>query len=326
MSAKNCRHFYIYFHFMNRQNKILLLIALLLLACTQFALAKWVIDIGKSIWNWSVITNVSINPVWGWDALEKLQNGWLGVLHTLKILLSWVILIYLVFLGFQMIMAMWADDKLAAAKRQIYYTLVAFIFINIPWKLYDVFSGKNDENVTWKTEFSSVASGDDWIIAGTDANIFVNFFNWNSTVENWIISFVKAIVIWLVIMLFIMAWIWLISSGWNEEKRKKAKIRFLNWIMGLIFLGVIHFWTFVAYSWDIQQWQNLFSQLANLALFFTGPVAIFFLVLWGFYYITSAWDEAKAKKWIAIIKNTFIAVIILLASYAFLKDLKDLKF
>ncbi len=311
---------------MNRQNKIIILIGLFLLFSLEFAFAKWVVDIGKSIGNWAVITDVSINPVWGLDALEKLQKWWFSVLHTLKIILSWVILIYLVFLGFQMIMAMWADDKLAAAKRQIYYTMIAFMFINIPWQLYDVFSGKRNEDVTAKNNFSNITSTKDEVIAGTDSNMFVNFFNWNTTIENWVVSFVKALVIWLVIMLFMMAWIGLISSGWNEEKRKKARIRFLNWIIGLIFLWVIQLWTVIAYSWSIKKWQDLFAQLSNLALFFTWPVAIFFLVLGGFYYITSAWDEWKAKKWITIIKNTFIAVIILLASYAFLKDLWDLKF
>jgi succinate dehydrogenase hydrophobic anchor subunit len=92
-----------------------------------------------------------------------------------------------------------------------------------------------------------------------------------------------------------------------------------------VFLWVIQSWTYVAYSWNIPKWQSLFSQLSNLALFFTWPVAIFFLVYGGFLYITSAWDEGKAKKWTTIIKNTFIAVIILLASYAFLKDLWDFK-
>jgi len=304
---------------MNKINKILILIALIFIAWIDFATAWGVVDIWKSIGNWSVITDVSINPVWGWDALEKMQNWWFWVLHTIKILLSWVILIYLVFLGFQMIMAMWADDKLVSAKRQIYFTLVAFMFINIPSQLYWVFSWKSNSDVTAKSSFSKVD------ISNTDSNIFINFFNWNSTVENGIISFIKAVVIGLVIMLFIMAWIGLISSGWNEEKRKKARIRFLNWITGLVFLWVIQAWTYIAYSWNIPKWQSLFSQLSNLALFFAWPVAVFFLVLGGFYYITSAWDEAKAKKWITIIKNTFIATIILLASYAFLKDLWDFK-
>lgn len=81
----------------------------------------------------------------------------------------------------------------------------------------------------------------------------------------------------------------------------------------------------VVYNGDIGRGQGIFSQLSNLALFFAGPTAIFFLLLGGYNYITSAGNDEKVKKGKSIIINTFIAVIILLASYAFLKDLADFR-
>lgn len=287
---------------------------LFLLSSTSFVSA-WV-DMTK-IWWWKSISDVSYNPVWWWDALEKLNNGWLSILHITKVVLSGVMLIYLVYLGFMMVMAMWTEDKLSTTKRQIYYTLISFLFINVPGQLYWLFTWKVNEDATTKTRYTDVT------IANTDGNLFVNFFNWGATVENGIISFIKVLVVGLVILQFMMAWISLISSAWNEEKLKKARTRFLNWIYWLIFIWLIQSWTVIAYSWNIPKWQNLFAQMLNLAMFFAWPTAIFFLILGGFHYITSAWDEAKTKKWIAIIKNTIIAVIILLASYAFLKDLAD---
>lgn len=296
--------------------KIILLILISTYFMINIAIA-WVVDMG-AVWNKKVITDVSINSLSWSNAIEKLNNWWLSFLQTAKVILSWVVLIYLVYLGFMMVMAMWAEDKLTATKRQIYYSLLAFLFINIPWQLYWVFSGKTNSDVTTKNweSFSSVQKSWDW-------NMFINFDNWNSTIENGVISFIKVILIWIVIMQFMMAAIWMISSWWNDEKKKKAQKRFINWILWLIFMWVIQMWTYVAYSWDIPKWQSLFAQLSNLALFFAWPVAIFFLIIGWFYYITSAWDEAKAKKWATIIKNTFVAVIILLASYAFLKDLAD---
>lgn len=296
--------------------KIILLILISTYFMINIAIA-WVVDMW-AIWNKKVITDVSINSLSWSNAIEKLNNWWLSFLQTAKVILSWVVLIYLVYLGFMMVMAMWAEDKLTATKRQIYYSLLAFLFINIPWQLYWVFSGKTNSDVTTKNweSFSSVQKSWDW-------NMFINFDNWNSTIENGVISFIKVILIWIVIMLFMMAAIWIISSWWNDEKKKKAQKRFINWILWLIFMWVIQMWTYVAYSGDIPKWQSLFAQLSNLALFFAWPVAIFFLIIGWFYYITSAWDEAKAKKWATIIKNTFVAVIILLASYAFLKDLAD---
>lgn len=299
------------------QKKFKLIIFFILLIITfQISLVNaWVVDWSKISW-WNSITDASYNWTAWWDALEKLNNWWWNILHTTKVILSWVMLFYLVYLGFIMVMAMWADDKLSSAKRQIYYVLISFLFINVPWELYNLFSGKVNNDLTSRNTYQPVANTGNW-------NIFVNFFNWWTTVEDWVIAFIKVLVIWLVILQFMMAWISLISSAWNEDKLKKARTRFLNWIYWLIFIWIIHAWVEVAYSWNIPKWQWIFAQILNLWLFFAWPVAIFFLILGWFHYITSAWDEAKTKKWIAIIKNTIIASVILLASYAFLKDLAD---
>lgn len=299
------------------KNIKIFIITILSLFLINFSyVSAWVADMSK-IWGWSNISNVSYNPIWWWDALEKLNNWWLSILHTTKVVLSWVMLIYLVYLGFMMVMAMWADDKLSATKRQIYYTLISFLFINIPWQLYSLFSDKVNNDATIKPNYTNV------IKANSNWNLFVNFFNWWNTVESWIIAFVKVLIIWLVILQFVMAWISLISSAGNEDKLKKARTRFLNWVYGLVFIWLIQTWVYVSYSWDIPSWQTLFAQIMNLWLFFAWPVAVFFLILWGFHYITSAWDETKAKKWIAILKNTVVASVILLACYSFLKDLAD---
>lgn len=96
----------------------------------------------------------------------------------------------------------------------------------------------------------------------------------------------------------------------------------MNSIFALIFLGVIQAWVQVAYSGDIGRGQGIFSQLSNLALFFAGPITIFFLSLAGWYYVTSAGEEEKVKKAKSILVNTFLAVVLLLASYTFLHDLQ----
>lgn len=301
---------------MLKKFKIFLIVGFSLIILNISLVNAWVVDMWK-IGNGKAISDVSYAPVWTGDAIDKINAGWLSILHTAKVVLSWVMLIYIVYLGFMMVMAMWADDKLSTTKRQIYYVLISFLFINIPGQLYELFAWRVNEDLTSKVNYKDVT------MSNTNGNIFVNFFSWENTVDNGIILFIKVIIIPLVILQFIMAWISLISSVGNEEKLKKARTRFLNGIYGLIFIGLIQSWIVVAYSWNIPKWQTLFAQMLNMALFFAWPTAIFFLILGWFHYITSAWDEAKTKKWIVIIKNTVVAVIILLASYAFLKDLAD---
>jgi hypothetical protein len=86
-------------------------------------------------------------------------------------------------------------------------------------------------------------------------------------------------------------------------------------------------WRNFVFIWDFKwTWQDVFSKLANLALFFAGPIAIFFLSLAWYYYITSGWEEEKIKKAKSIIINTGLATLLLLWIYTFLLDLKTLNF
>ena len=71
----------------------------------------------------------------------------------------------------------------------------------------------------------------------------------------------------------------LMTSRGREEKMKEAKNKILYTILALIFVGIIEAWKRVAFDGEISDGVNLFQSLANLALFFAAPVAIFFLTL-----------------------------------------------
>ena len=269
---------------------------------------------------WSAeLSTVSAAAVVGTDSLDKLQMGGLKALHSVKVLVSFLAVIFIVYSGTMLVVAMGDEKAIGTQKKQLMYSLVAFLFVNIPGDIYALFARKQVSSVTQNLAGSytnSVTSG---------SNIFVNFFEWNSTVENGILSFVRIGIIGAAVFMFTLAAFELITSGGAEDKIKRSKGRILYWVLGLIFLAVIQAWVQVIYSGDIGRGQGIFSQLSNMALFFAGPTAIFFLLLGGYYYVTSAGDEEKAKKGKAIVINTFIAVIILLASYAFLKDLADFR-
>jgi hypothetical protein len=54
----------------------------------------------------------------------------------------------MVYAGIQMIMAMGSNDEmLTDSKRQIWYTLVALLFINIPQTLYYAFYNDNQKTI-----------------------------------------------------------------------------------------------------------------------------------------------------------------------------------
>lgn len=165
---------------------------------------------------------VSAGPIaGGGDSLEKIQIGGLKVLHTVKVIISFLAVIYIVYSGTMMVIAMGDEKAISTQKRQLMYTLVAFLFVNIPGEIYALFARKQVSSVTQNLAGSytnSVTSG---------SNIFVNFFEWNSTVENGILSFFRVGIIGAAVLMFTLAAFEIITSGGNEEKTKQAKGRIL---------------------------------------------------------------------------------------------------
>ena len=152
-------------------------------------------------------------------------------------------------------------------------------------------------------------------------DIFFDFFNLWTTLNENIVWFLKVIVFWIAVFMFVYEWIKIMTARWNEEQVTEAKNKIFYSVLALIFLSIIETWKRLAYSGNIPDGIGLISSLVNLALFFAAPTALFFLTLAGYYYITSNGDEERAKKWKTIIINIILAIIILIACYTFLLDL-----
>ena len=89
----------------------------------------------------------------------------------------------------------------------------------------------------------------------------------------------------------------LIVSKGDEEKKKNARRKFTNAIFGMIFFGVLEGWVNAVASRDIvSQTGTILGGIANLMLYFAGPVAIFMIVYAGWQIITANGQEEKLKK------------------------------
>lgn len=271
------------------------------------------------------VYDISVKPIaWG-TTLEKVQNGGMSLLRTFKVIIGALAVIYMVYAGIQMIMAMGNDDKaLSAAKRTLYYAITAFLFVNIPGQLVEIFAGKkltgtdvtSNAAITWFTDKQ----------ADNTSNLFFNLQFWRGTIEEGVISFIKIMIFAIAVFMFTFWGIQMIASGGDDKARAAARSKILWGVGALIFVGLIQVWINIVYSGNVSSGQWFFAKLANMALFFAGPTAIIFLLFGGYLFVTSAGDEEKAKKGKNIVINTAIATLILLASYTFLKDLADLKF
>lgn len=278
----------------------------------------WNIDFKKAQDATSKIKDVSINAK-TWDMKNQVWQTTNNILKTFKIVIWWLLVIYLVYAWTMMVISMWSDEaRLSESKRSIWYAIIWLLFVNIPWLLYSSFSDKRTTDDITSTTW-------DWITI-YQRNIFMNSSVFWNTLGN-IITFLEIVIVWIAIFMIVYSGIKIIIASWDEEKVSESKKKILWSLAWLIFIWIMEVWRNVMFKWDFKwQWQELFATLANLALFFAWPIAIFFLSLAGYYYITSWWDDDKVKKAKSIVFNTLIAVLILVWTYTILLDLKTLNF
>jgi hypothetical protein len=301
--------------------KYIILILIAILCISSFS-----ISLGFKIPWEEAIKKSSIKIDASWDIVTNINTVWFSILGTVKLILEWILVIFIVYIWIQMIWSMWDDeDTLSKAKKQLRYSVVALLFVNIPWSIYSAFH-KTDHWRIWNRMNNSSFTNDKWdsINIYFDSNMFFDVFNFRYTFWEQIVWFLEVMILVISVVMIIYEWLKLITSRWREEQVTEAKTKVTYSILALVFVWVIEVWKQFAFSFKVSQATSIFSNLADLALFFAAPVAFFFLTLAWYYYITSAWDEEKVKKAKSIVINTILATLILLAAYTFLLDLANL--
>jgi len=221
----------------------------------------------------------------------------------------WIFIFYMVYAWAKMIMSMWTDEEqIKSAKRQIRYSLIWIIFINIPWTIYDAFFNNSKKDLTntnnWATDWI-------WTIVWSWFGVFLNYIVW----------LLEILIFFIALFMFIFTWIKLIL-WWKDSKTvSEAKNKLLYSIVALILVWFIEVWKWFAFSWNITDWVGIFSTIGNLILFIAPLVGLFYLTLAWYYYITSGWDKEKVKKAKDIIIYIFLWTLIFLASYTILLEI-----
>ena len=259
-----------------------------------------------------ILNKPSINISVSWnDPIEVSKSLWFRLLSGAKLIVSGFALIYLVLIWAYMIVSSDNEERIKSQRKQIIYALIGFLFLNIPWAIYQVF---------FVPEGSRGSIGD----IPTDnvvVNIFINSTNFKGIFWG-IVSFFEIFIFWLAIVSFTWWLFRLIMSWGDEEKQKMAKNRIIYGTLGLVFLGFVKVWGTIIAKWDFGwEFATVGNKFLGLALYFAAPVALFFIIMAAYYYITSAGDEERTKKAKSILTNTLIASLILLATYSFFSDI-----
>jgi hypothetical protein len=241
---------------------------------------------------------------------------WETLLWSVKIILSTVIILFLVYAWANMVLAFWSDeDKISSSKRQVWYSIIWLVFINIPWTLYDAFQSDGGEINQDQLREDQFRSEQLWGNLFFDSGVFENL------ILDRIVVFMEVIIFWMAVFVLILAWYQILTARGRDEKISEARSKIIYSIVWLFFVGFIAGIKRVVYTWENAAGVDIFSAISNLVLLFAAPTAVVFLILAAYYYITSNGDDEKVKKAKTIVINTFLATLLLLALYTFLLDL-----
>ena len=302
------------------KNFIKIIISIFIAISIPLAITNaWFVQMENLHWL-NQITSVTIDKTWTWDIVKDIEFSWFSLLKNIKIVLEWVLVIFIVYTWANMIMSMWDDEaKITKAKKQIRFSLIAIVFINIPWTIYNTLFLED----SWKNIWHNA-----WVFTDSqNTNLLINLWLFKNWILSYIVSAIEVAIFTIAIYVTIMAWIKLMRSRWRDEKITEAKQKFLYSLFAILFVWFIEAWKQFAITWNLSlvSWTDwIFGKLINITLLFAGPTVIVFLTYAWYIYITSNWEEEKAKKAKSIVINTLIAIMILLVMVVFLNDLLTL--
>lgn len=241
---------------------------------------------------------------------EVVKDFWLRILSLLKLGVSGIALIYIVLIGAYMVMGSENEETIKTQRKQLVYVFIAFLFLNIPSFVYDVFFLNTTTSIDASADFQNING---WY-----------FWNsmWFQGVFGNLVAFLRVFIFGAAVTMFTWWFFSLIVSGGDDEKKKKAKNRIVYGTIAVIFVGFVGVWSKLI---AVANFQSIVPDVGrtifNLAMYFVAPMAIFMLMYGAYYVITSAGDEERMKKWKSIVINTGIAIIILITALSFMTDL-----
>lgn len=252
------------------------------------------------------------------DAKAKANDLAMRIFGIAKTVASGLAIFYLVYNGFMMVVSYANEDTITKCKTQLWYAVVALLFINIPGQIVTLFTDKK----TSLDPTAKVGSNAFSLVDTGCSNLIFCPQQWTNGIGHSLMAFLELGLVAGAVFMFSLAAFKLIANRGDPEDRVAIKSQFLYGGMALVFVGVIEMWVKVVAESDIKgAGSGIFANLMNLGLLFAGPLAIFFLSWAAYLYITSNGDEEKVKQAKSILVTTFMATLLLLATYAFLKDL-----
>lgn len=272
----------------------------------------------------------------GSDLRNNLLNLLDNVTRFVRLILNWVALLAMLYIGFLWVTSMGSEEKTSDGKNRIILVVLWLLLVNLPEAIYKIFTGSSYKTTGFRNKINDVggnlstAWGDKTIIDNSEQCNFLfcpQNFSWTDI--NSIITISEIAMVVTAVVMFTI-WGFTMLLWWAESSSETAKKRITYGVIALVvtgFLEMIYRAIYFQSSLNMVA-TDLTSVLIKWAKFFiymAGPIAIISIIIGGYYFITSGGDEERADKGKKILMYTFFATVMLLLGYTFLIEIIGLK-
>lgn len=140
-------------------------------------------------------------------------------------------------------------------------------------------------------------------------------------------KFFEIIMIATAVVMFTWGGLTMLFRGNDEATAKTAKMRLVYGTIALVIIGFIEALyraIFFGGTLNVSGITEILVTVANFFLFIAGPVAIVYIIIGSYFFITSAGNEERADRGKRILLYTFFATILVILAYTVLVELVGL--
>lgn len=196
------------------------------------------------------------------------------------------------------------EEKQNDGKYRLLLIFVGLFLINIPELLYTIITGSSYlDNNFWR-KVRVVSTRDPGGIFNTSALNGCNYFFctqnfWGNSNTIAIMKFFEILMIVAAVVMFTWGGLTMIFRGNTEDRSDKGKMRIIYGVVALVIMGfieTIYRSIFFGGALNANGLIQTGLTVANFFVFLAGPVAIIFIIIGAYYYITAGGNEESADK------------------------------
>lgn len=196
------------------------------------------------------------------------------------------------------------EEKQNDGKYRLLLIFVGLFLINIPELIYTIVTGSSylDSNFWRKVRVISTRDPGGIFNASSlnGCNYFFctqNFWGNSNTIA--IMKFFEILMITAAVVMFTWGGFTMLFRGNNEDRADRGKMRLVYGVVALIIMGFIesiYRTIFFGGALNATGFMQMLLTVANFSVFLAGPIAIIFIIIGAYYYITSGGNEESADK------------------------------